>query len=103
MSNLFVEPRPKKPGVKIHLDAPECQQLLDWLKLAKAGQAWDSEFQYQFTKQMARAITDLLKEHPDMLKDRTPEEVEAALKKDQAKITEQLQAMGNGMDWKKVK
>ena len=97
--NLKAEPRGKYAGTKLHLDGPDSQEILDWYKLYKSGNAKGSPIPEAFAKATAKAIRDLLVENPDMLKDRTPEEIKASLLKDKAKIEKQLQA---GKDWKKV-
>ena len=98
-----IEKRGKYAGVKAHLSGPECQMLLDWRKKAKQEGIIDTNTAVKFVKDLAKAIDGLQQEYPDLLKDREPEEVEAALKKDAAKIAEQLAALNKGKDWKQVK
>ena len=103
---MEAEKRGKYAGVKLHLDETESQKLLDWNVKRKAGKVIAetiSEEAIEFCKQVAKAIKKLQKEYPDLLKDRTPEEVKAALEKDQAKIVKQLGKMAIGGDWKQVK
>ena len=99
---MKIEIRPKHEGVKLHLDGKETQELLDWYKLYKSGNAGSTvsgAVPLKFTKQVAKAIKQLLAEHPDMLTERTPEQVKAALLKDKVKIEKQLKA---GAAWKEV-
>ena len=93
------EKRAKYPGVKLHLDGPECQKLLDWRKNWKKGKGQDNDFLLDQISLISKAIKDLLKTNPDVLKDRTPEQIKAALLSDQAKIEKQLKA---GKKWKEV-
>ena len=96
------EARAKYSGCKIHLDGPECKDLLAWLRLHETGNATKPMFPYSFTKAVARAIKNLLHEYPHMLEDRSEEEVKVALKKDQLKIKQQLGKLAVGGDWKQV-
>lgn len=99
------EKRGKYAGVKVHLDGPECKALLVWLEhRSKHGEtvAINTEA-VKFAKTIAKTIRDLRAEFPKLLEDRTEEEVVEALKKDQAKIVEQLGSIKNGKNWKEVK
>ena len=108
-----IEPRGKYAGVKIHLNGEECQRLLDWRKRWKAAAKLktdstikalaDAQEAIEFTKEVAKAIEKLLIERPDLLQDRTEEQVAAALQKDKDKIEAQQAAMKSKKDWKKVK
>lgn len=100
------ECRGKYSGVKAHFDEKECQELLDFLKLYKSGNAGstvDGSIPLKFTLAVAKGIKDILKEHPDMLKERTPEQILEALNRDKTKIEAQLQVIKKKGDWKKVK
>lgn len=102
---MKTEVRAKYSGMKAHFDAKECQELLDWRGKAKAGKASPEEtaaWAVNFCKKVASTIKDLLEKHPDMLQERTEDQIKAALLKDQKKIKEQLDAMGQGKDWKQV-
>lgn len=93
-----IEMRGKYSGVKIHLTGEESKLLLSWL-----GGSRDLNDAKTFTKAVAKAIRKLQEENPNVLKDRTPEEIAAALQKDKDKIEAQQQAMKSGKNWKKVK
>ncbi len=97
------EPRGKYAGLKLHLDEKESQEILDWYKLYKSGNAQDSPIPAAFCKNVAKAMKEILVEHPDMLKERTPEQIKEALLRDQKKIVEQLAVIKQKGDWKKVK
>ena len=100
------EARGKYAGCKWHADANECQDILDWHVAYKArlvGHQVPTEVPIKYLKQIAKAIRELLQEHPDMLKERTEAEVKASLEKDQKKITEQLSTIQAKKDWKAVK
>ncbi|MGE3341568.1 MAG: hypothetical protein AB7J46_06765 [Candidatus Altimarinota bacterium] len=98
---LKTERRGKYGGEKLHLDAEQCKVLLGWHQERKFGGNTNSsnEWAVEFTKAVAKSIKDLLKEHPDMLEERTPEQIKEALLRDKAKIEKQLAA---GKDWKSV-
>src|SRR3990167_2779716 len=95
-----IERRGKYAGVKAHLSGPECQRLLDWRekykKAREKGQLLDFPVEsitkdaLDFCKDLSKHINNLLAEDPNLLKDREPEQVQEALLKDQAKISEQL-------------
>ena len=104
---MKAESRGKYPGMKLHLDGPECKDLLNWLKLHELAGAvgvndTQKKFPKMFTTAVVKTLRNLLLEHPNMLEDRTEAEVQAALKKDQAKIHKQLGKMAVGGDWKEV-
>lgn len=102
---IKAEPRGKYAGVKLHLDEVDSKELLDWYKLYNSGNAGSTvsgAVPLKFSIQICKAIRDLLLEHPDMLKSRTPAQIKAALEGDQAKIQQQLQALAKGKDWKLV-
>ena|SRR3990167_11374802 len=99
-----IEPRGKYSGCKAHLTGKECQAVLDWNIERKHGNSDLIEAEaVKFVKDLAKSIKALMKEHPNLLKDRTEEEIAAALEKDKQKILQQQGAMKNGKDWKKVK
>ena len=93
------ESRAKYKGVKVHLDEVECQAFLDWRKNWKKTGNQDNDFLLDQISLISKAIKDLLKTNPDVLKDRTPEQITEALNKDKAKIEKQLAA---GKKWKEV-
>ena len=97
-----IEPRGKYAGVKIHLNGEECQAILNWRTDWKSTGEPDQILPRDLTRKMAKAIKDLMKENPDLLKDRTPEQVAASLAKDAEKIEKQQAALASKKDWKKV-
>ena len=99
---MEADSRGKYAGVKLHLDEKESQKLLDWNEARKAGKTPAVTLGYEaieFCKQVAKAIKILLKEHPEALQPRTPEQIKAAMLRDKAKIEKQLAA---GKKWKEV-
>ena len=98
------EARAKYSGCKAHFSGEECQHLLNWLALYRSGTnpSVCRADAAELCNKMGKAIRDLQVEYPDLLKDRTEEEVEAALKKDQEKIKKQLTVIKQGGNWKKV-
>lgn len=94
--------RGKYPGCKIHMDDKDCQEFLDWYTKYKVGEEVEPEA-VGFAKRIAKSIKVILTEHPDLLKERTPEQVEESLLRDKKKIEEQLAVKASGKDWKAVK
>ena len=101
---MEADSRGKYAGIKLHLDEKESQAFLDWHTKIKAGQKQSSDehnsFPFQMAKQVAKAIKLLLREKPEALQPRTPEQIEAAMLRDKAKIEKQLAAKDK---WKEVK
>ena len=95
---MKAEARGKFSGVKIHLDAEECQEILQCLEGSTL--TWSSTFSAKFLAKLGKKIKALLVEHPDLLEERTEEQVQAALLRDHGKIEKQLEALANGLDWK---
>ncbi len=100
---MTADKRGKYAGVKLHLDGPESQAILDWAKKFKAGASGTGKFAKAHLAKVADVINELLAEEPDLLSDRTPEQIKAALIKDQTKIEKQLSTIKVGGDWKQVK
>ena len=102
---MKAESRNKYKGVKIHLDEKECQSYLDWLTSRKQQGETQivTSLAVKFAKEIAKTIRDIQVEHPDVLEERTEEQIKEALLRDQKKIVEQLQTMESGADWKAVK
>ena len=105
---MQVERRPKHAGVKVHLDGDECKAILDYCAhntssaptLTAVVSSNPLAFPYQHITKLGKKIKALLAEEPLLLEDRTEEQVQAALLRDQEKITKQLKAMETGKDWK---
>ena len=91
------EARGKYSGTKVHLDGEECKEILDFLD---PNCVFSAALPQKFVTKLGRKIKALLTEHPDLLKERTEEQVQAALLKDQKKIVQQLEALEKGKDWK---
>ena len=98
---MKIEPRGKYAGVKVHLDGEEAGIFLKW-----ADGKWSSEPNptlIQFASKLGGKIQRLIKEVPNLLEDRTEEQIKEALEGDQEKIEKQLKALEKGKDWKVVK
>lgn len=90
---MKVEPRGKYGGVKVHLDSDECEMVM----------SSDSKIDLtNFAQKLGKKIKNLLEDEPDMLKDRTEEQVIAILAKESEKARLQLDEIERGKDWKKV-
>jgi hypothetical protein len=96
-----VEKRGKYGGVKIHLDANECYTILG-TTAPDADEHVILIVAPAIISKMSRKITELLEEEPDLLADRTEEEIIAILAKESEKAALQLKQAKSGSDWKKV-
>jgi hypothetical protein len=95
---MKIESRGKYPGVKIHLDAEECELLLNIVH----GKAKDKDA-IHFSSKLGKKIDSLISDHPNLLKERTEEEIAATLMKEFTESKEKLASIKQGKDWKKVK
>jgi hypothetical protein len=101
-----IEKRGKYPGVKVHLEPDECQvfmALAEDIELCSVG-THESDAMDYFTiaLKIGRKMRKAAKEHPDLLLERTPEQIEAALLSDKEKIEKQLAAGVTTSAWKHV-
>ncbi len=86
---MKVEPRGKFGGVKIHLDGEEAQTLTNW----PDNSTFETDHAVLgLALKMRKKILQLMKEDPNVLTDRTPEQVQAILIKEAEKAQLQLQA-----------
>lgn len=94
---MKVESRGKYPGVKLHLEPEEVTTILE------AEDFWHpvDEVEKLLSKMQAK-LQGLLKQEPDLLKERTPEQVAAILAKEVEKAGMQLNAVKSGKMWQKV-
>lgn len=96
---MKIEARGKYAGVKVHLDGEEAKEFLQWVehKVEKT----DTPV-IKFAAKLGGKIAKLMKEVPNLLEDRTEEQIQEALTSDAEKIEKQLAAIKKGKDWKKV-
>lgn len=123
---MKIETRGKYPGVKIHLDPDECQKLesgvLDlkslpdpekavadgwvawhkWLDHADSGAIVELLTTARLGMKMGKMVKELQEENPDLLTERTPEQIAAILAKESEKARLQLEALKKGANWKKI-
>ena len=101
------EARGKYPGVKLHLDRKETEELLDLRKkLSKANgtpSADDIDRARKMLKEWGKEIESLMKENPRLLEERTDEEKQAALSREAVSAQKKLEALGKGLDISKIK
>lgn len=93
---MKVEPRGKYPGVKIHLDAEETTLLMDVFECLDTDPT-------TIPRQILKKIKCLMEEEPNLLTSRTPEQIAAALKKEEVAAREKQKVLAAGQDWTKVK
>ena len=103
---MKIEPRGKYAGVKVHLDGEEAQNFLTvyekWYHLLSPPPISKKFGALNFALQLGKKIKNLMKEHPQLLEDRTEDEIAEALQRDKEKIEAQQFAMKKGKDWKGV-
>ena len=97
---MKIEPRGKYAGVKVHLDGEEAGMFLKWAESAHPFTQPDAII--KFASKLGNKVQKLIKEVPNLLEDRTEEQIKEALTGDAAKIEKQLAALEKGKDWKKV-
>jgi hypothetical protein len=83
-----IEKRGKYPGVKVHLDRDEVRVFL-----GQMGGYPD------LVAKLRREIEKELKEHPDLLEERTPEQIKEELQLELRKAQEKLAKMEQGKQW----
>lgn len=105
---MKIEKRGKYAGVKVHLEPEECEAFLKLhADLVKSGKPPMSSIPYTpnyFTiaAKLGSKITKLIEHEPDLLKDRTPEEVKKELENEFESAKLKLDAIHKGKDWKGV-
>ena len=100
---MKVESRGKYGGVKVHLDPEECELLIKAVGEGPFGTSFALPLKHvNLALKMGKKIKDLLEENPELLKERTPEQVAAILAKESEKAALQLNAVKAGKNWAKV-
>lgn len=103
---MKVESRGKYPGVKLHLDPEECEVLMavetTWINPNAPGSLTKIAIPLNLAMKMGKSIKELLKEQPELLEERTQEQIAAILAKETEKAGIQLNCLKNGKDWKKI-
>ena len=102
---MKIEPRGKYAGVKVHLDGDEAEEVLAYFHANKKGIAEGDllSFPPKFASRLGAKINKLIAEMPNLLEDRTEEQIIEAMEGDLEKIQAQKKAIAQGKDWKKVK
>lgn len=98
---MKVDSRTKYAGVRFHLDENECSVLLEWYRKLKAGSS--PMFPVALVKDAGRRLNKLVEKDPDVLKQKTIEQVKEALAASGEKVGKQLAAIKAGKEWQKVK
>jgi hypothetical protein len=105
---MKIEKRGKYSGVKVHLDADECKELLGTQRLnghagrADAADGLMIKISTRFVGKLGRKIQEMLAAYPALLKDRTDDEVREQLDADINKMLEQRKALEQGKNWKGI-
>lgn len=102
---MKLEPRGKYAGIKIHLDKDETEHILGLN--AKATSPHDVNTQNfksrEFVIKLGKKIHRLMQEHPDLLKDKSDEDVAKMLEYEAEKASKKLVALKSGKQWQNVK
>lgn len=102
-SDLKIERRGKYPGVKVHLGVPECQTLITAHdQLCVSGFVGAPSFLHELhvlAIRIAKHVHRAHKADPDLLSERTEEEIIAELEKEKLKSEAKLAAIAEGKDW----
>ena len=96
---MKAEARGKYGGVKVHLDGDEAGVFLAAYRTGGINHVNEA---HKFQVKLGEKIDHLLKEIPNLLDDRTDEQIREAMERDLAKIHDQQAAMGEGKDWRRV-
>ena len=108
---MKIEKRGKYAGVKVHLEPEECEVFL---KLASDVEMANSSIKAQETLsgvhpnhlllslKLGKKINQLIKDEPNLLKARTPEEIQAELENEYESAKLKLEAINKGKDWKEI-
>lgn len=107
---MKIEKRGKYAGVKVHLDEKECEELIQIALLS--GDMNYSPFPpenkgmvqiaFGFGQKLGKKIHALIEKEPDLLKERTPEQVQHELEVELESATLKIAAMKNGGNWKEI-
>lgn len=100
------ESRGKHPGVKLHLEPEEVEVILTYcemlIKGCHSGPKHPAEDIDKLTQKIGKKILELQDSNPNLLQERSPEEIAAILAKEVEKQTIQLERLKAGKDWKKI-
>lgn len=95
---MKIEKRGKYPGVKVHLEPDEVEEVVRF-----AGSVKTETFGVRLLTKLGKKINTLTGEHPDLLEERTDDQIREVLEGELKAAQEKLALMDAGHDWKKVK
>ena len=99
---MIIEPRGKFGGVKIHLDKEECERLLG--KIAKLDpQSLGKGAPIKILVKMGKGIKKLQEQHPDLLQDKSLDQVMATLAEEAEKAQKKLEKLKEDPTWPQQK
>lgn len=95
---MKLERRGKYPGVKVHLEKDECEEIL---KVMNGGEVVPGEefITYNFYHKLGKQINKLIQSEPDLLIDRTPEQVKEVVELEFITAQKKLEALQQGKKW----
>lgn len=93
---MKLERRGKYPGIKVHFDPEECQQIcdrLEWLSI------YHPDNQIKPLRKLRKLIKRAIDDDPTLFDDRTEDEIKKELKIERDKSTARLKLMNAGGKW----
>jgi hypothetical protein len=109
---MKIEKRGKYAGVKVHLEPDEVEAFIALAADHKKGggspamyplNSKSSTNYFTLSVQLGKMVNKLMVEEPDLLKDRTPEQIKMELIEELRAAEEKLKVIDQGGDWKKIK
>lgn len=110
---MKIEKRGKYPGVKVHLEPDECQAFIAFAKDAEVALNKSNSIEhftghsgpptyFSISQKIGSKLAKLMVDEPNLLIERTEDEILASMEKDLAKINQQKAAIAMKKDWKQV-
>jgi hypothetical protein len=102
---MKIEKRGKYPGVKVHLEPDECALLVGVKSVDMGHQPGVKNpsivAAFKFTAKLGEKIRKLQADEPDLLEERTLEQIREELELELRKAKEKLEKLNQGQIWNK--
>lgn len=102
---MKIEKRGKYAGVKVHLEPDEVEPFIQVAKDYAKTVANNIKVQPNYltlSVKLGKKISQLLLEEPDLLKDRTPDQIQHELEVELESAQKKLAAITKGKNWKEI-
>ena len=99
---MKIEKRGKYAGVKVHLDPEECEHLIAFSKTKDNLILSSHSAAVKLTGALGKKIKDLIVSEPDLLKDRSEDEIKKELENELTSAQLKLEAISKKKDWKVI-